>query len=174
VTKRVWIVVILLFVACAGAIAFLMLDGHSPKMRSSEPLRSGTTSSTQNGARERATSREPTRSERRAILSVARGRIGIAKRWDRCIDYEIAVSRVDPSYAMVAYGFRNRRVGCKGFGFNGQTLYRRVPGGWKYFSAASSWDCSVAPEGVISSFTDRLNFYIESCRSRTRTISSPG
>ena len=167
-------VMILLVVACAGATAFVMLGGHSPKARSSERLRSGTTSSPQNGSRERATSREPTRSERRAILSVARGRIGIAKRWDRCIDYEIAVSRVDPSYAMVAYGFHNRRVGCEGFGFNGETLFRRVPGGWKTFSAASSWDCSVAPEGVISSFADRLDFYLETCRSRVGTTFCPG
>ncbi|MHB8059421.1 MAG: hypothetical protein ACYDHO_01145 [Gaiellaceae bacterium] len=137
---------ILLAMACGGSIVVTLL--HISRGDTTSPTSSG-----RNQNAEAISSRPATPAERRAILAVDRTYLGLTRATSRCIDYEIAVSKPGAEYAMVAYGFHLRRKGCAGVAFNGQTLFKRIDGKWKFRAAASEWNCSVAPKGFLKSLT---------------------
>jgi hypothetical protein len=93
--------------------------------------------------------RPPTAAERAAIVADPRRRSFHGPR--SCIAYDIVVSQVDQRYALVDYRFPHpfdRRC----FLFNGNSLYRRGPHGWREISEASAgYACTYAPPGVIRS-----------------------
>ena len=94
--------------------------------------------------------RPPTASERAAIVAVARSSHFKAGQ-DRCVRYEVRVSKVDDRFASVGYTFVRPYTNCL-LG-NGESLMERTASGrWRVKGDGSEpFSCRYAPPGVIRS-----------------------
>ncbi|MHB8060928.1 MAG: hypothetical protein ACYDHO_08875, partial [Gaiellaceae bacterium] len=102
--------------------------------------------------------RPPTASERAAIVAVARSSHFKAGQ-DRCVRYDVRVSRVDDRFASVGYSFVPPYTNCQPV--DGESLMERAASGrWRVKGDGSDpFPCRFAPPGVIRSlFSGCWNF----------------